>query len=389
MPPDEESPSIAAVCEALSWKVALREYWVVHERFGQRVADAVAVLLSKIKRESAEELTQLLDDLGPTTVSRILFAPETTCRLFFRREEATSNAEFLRDAVSAEECLVRGSSRSKPLWTALGDFCAPPPEGNSGLCRALASGIPVDFESPYALKISLDEDSGVTIRSESGESRVSLFTTREKQIAIDQMNEAFEMLLDASETAAEAVTAFTKVIVLRKDDNEPDGFSSSSAGQYTGRSMFVNAQHRQVRRGILADAILHEAIHSLLYMAERHDPWILADDLYFDTDVRIRSPWSGRLLRLRPYLQACFVWFGLYRFWSSERAHIVFGATDSEWLASRARKGFLGRSLLDPTAVWNDGIAESVRAAIARLQSAICSESSDNGLSRSGARRAE
>ena len=63
----------------------------------------------------------------------------------------------------------------------------------------------------------------------------------------------------------------------------------------------------------IAEALVHEAIHSLLYMQERCHPWVPAE-LYAPVP-RVVSPWRGRNLALRPFLQACFVWYGILQFW--------------------------------------------------------------------------
>jgi hypothetical protein len=62
----------------------------------------------------------------------------------------------------------------------------------------------------------------------------------------------------------------------------------------------------------LVDALVHEGVHSLLYMLEVSEPWFLAGRNGGD---RVRSPWTGASLPGHSFVHACFVWYALYHFW--------------------------------------------------------------------------
>jgi hypothetical protein len=61
--------------------------------------------------------------------------------------------------------------------------------------------------------------------------------------------------------------------------------------------------------------------------------------------VRIVSPWSGRTLHIHSFLHACFVWFGLSRFWEQAVADASLAQGEVDALRDQARLGF-GRPAL-------------------------------------------
>jgi hypothetical protein len=91
--------------------------------------------------------------------------------------------------------------------------------------------------------------------------------------------------------------------------------------------------------GAICDAIVHEAIHALVYRLEIIIP--LFTDSAAAAAARAESPWSGRSLDLLSLVHACFVWFGLWTFWTI-RPHAMPEAIE---LRNRAEHGFLGAPL--------------------------------------------
>jgi hypothetical protein len=63
----------------------------------------------------------------------------------------------------------------------------------------------------------------------------------------------------------------------------------------------------------LIDAIVHEATHAMIYMYEDIEQPACRR---YSKHHRLKSPWTGRVLTLDQYFQACFVWWGLYNLWS-------------------------------------------------------------------------
>ena len=140
--------------------------------------------------------------------------------------------------------------------------------------------------------------------------------------------------------------------------------------------MLANAHCESVDVVDVTDAIVHEAIHALLFMQERRKRWVLDEKLY-DSTPRSTSPWTGRELPLRAFLQANFVWYGLLNFWL--KTHSATLKTPVAWAPlerirskiSAASVGFLGVSLVDSVAEFKSEISTDILAAIDVMQSRV------------------
>ena len=106
----------------------------------------------------------------------------------------------------------------------------------------------------------------------------------------------------------------------------------------------------------LVDLIVHESIHSLLYMLERDVRFYLVDPGIHG----FQSPWSGRLLTLHSYTHACFVWYGLAHFWSAAGCQ-----EEARLLLRRALSGFAQDDLVKPI---RNFVTEEVVATISGMQ---------------------
>ena len=95
--------------------------------------------------------------------------------------------------------------------------------------------------------------------------------------------------------------------------------------------------------GALADALVHEAIHAILYSIECSNPLVSAAP----AGLLIRSPWSGNSLSIRTYLHACFVWYGLAKFWHAALPAEVFPAERVKQLLAKALSGFRRTNPID------------------------------------------
>jgi hypothetical protein len=120
----------------------------------------------------------------------------------------------------------------------------------------------------------------------------------------------------------------------------------------------------------IADAIVHEAIHALLYMQEQKKSWVYDPDLCKPIP-RVVSPWTGRHLALRPFLQACFVWYGLLHFWCLA---LSAGAFDSARIRERIVRsgiGFWDKPLLDYIDSYKAALCPDLLKAIQEMQSIV------------------
>jgi hypothetical protein len=106
-------------------------------------------------------------------------------------------------------------------------------------------------------------------------------------------------------------------------------------------------------------------------MLEKKDPWLLDEHIFFDESIRVESPWTGTQLLLRPFLQACFVWYGLLNFWSNPDVLSNLPETEVLHMARRAHVGFTKGSLVDKVKQWRNSIDTDVLDAIETLQQTV------------------
>jgi hypothetical protein len=171
--------------------------------------------------------------------------------------------------------------------------------------------------------------------------------------------EADGLLRRISPAAWDVVHRFAPIVVLRRDAAR-DEFLSSSSPRLPGRSVLINPQHAGLAE--LAEALLHEAIHAVLNAEQLVRPFVL--DHAGLAAQPLRSPWSGNTIAADALLEACFVWFGLVRFW---RCYTV----DGDALLRRAAGGFLRgdpAALLSP---YDASLARDVLPTIRSMQADI------------------
>ena len=119
----------------------------------------------------------------------------------------------------------------------------------------------------------------------------------------------------------------------------------------------------------IADSLVHEAIHSFIYVVEEEQPFI--PDRAAAETVKLISPWSGRALELHAFLHACFVWFGMWQFWRRALGSGVFPeARARRWMA-RSRAGFDHPSLLDDLHGVSAHVSQATRAVLFDLVQAV------------------
>jgi HEXXH motif-containing protein len=157
-----------------------------------------------------------------------------------------------------------------------------------------------------------------------------------------------------------------QTVLLRKVADQ-GSFASSSWPDRPGVIGIVNAHRPDLPGERLVDALVHESIHSLLYLVEAREPFYLSS--VARRAYTARSPWTGRDLSLHSYVHACFVWFGLWNFWRQASRDAEAAIIQNE-LANRARGGFRPRLL----AALGDGetlVAPAVRGAVAAMEACV------------------
>lgn len=338
---------LEGVLDVLKWETEQREVLdraelaytsLLTESLGHALGD-----LESTKPAIAEQIAELLASVDPDALRRVVTAPETSCRLLWNHPGVCDSHdfwEFLADSLQVE--LKRPSPLRAPdkapdssnveapvCWSALGDICVR--SDGSVAVQPPILGIAIDAESPYAVCFD-PAMSYVPMRlqyfRDPAEKQVALLKTESAMLALDGI----------SSIIAGFTRRFTLVANLLVD--EKAGFSSGSTNEYVGRSIFWNAHRESADVGALAEALVHEAIHSLLSMAQVTDPWFVSDNWLQSTRL-IESPWTGAQLRIEPFLQACFVWFGLAHFWVAAQGSTFFTTQRVEKGLAVCRNGFL------------------------------------------------
>jgi HEXXH motif-containing protein len=228
----------------------------------------------------------------------------------------------------------------------------------------LEDRIPLDMQSPHARSVDLVGGSRPVFPARPAPSA----ETRRQSVA--RVEAAWQGIRATPGSAADAVAAWTRVVVVQSEASGK--FWSGSNGQYIGRVVLANVDSPGTPVEDVADALVHEAIHGFLYMHECVQPWVRGYSLYTDEGAII-SPWSGALLPVRPFMQACFVWYGLAMFWAQHMDGDIFARDRARFLLFRAVTGFRKGALADHLQPWRDEVEPEMVELIAELQRIVIS----------------
>lgn len=354
---------IAEMPKVLQWEQGSETFARVHASYVELLLDKLGELIGLVQSqhtETADAIVDLLTRVSDTSLQRALCAPETSFRLLWpRRRDPTTRAHFIMDALRAE-LRREGKAESFIGWTALGDM-----EFRAGGVVIGPGGIeglmPIDFDSPFATALDFEGNAEVTAVSREP------LDSSERESVLRRIRDACDGIRRTDSHLLDFCVRFTKVLILQRDPELPEQFTSGSSGQYIGRSVLANPHLPSVSKIEVAEAIVHEAIHSLLYMQEQRAAWVANDDLY-GSQKRIYSPWTGNHLPLRPFMQAAFVWYGLLHFWANALLLEAFPRDPVQKRMAQATSGFIGPPLTSSVQPWEDGIAPELLHAINEMQ---------------------
>jgi len=343
------------------WLAAYREFLALaSDRLGHLMR-----MLQDLAPARAEILQSLLSVASDRVYTRLITAPEVTNRLLWS-SPSVENANFIIDVLQAELVAagILTKTTGQPLWAALGDFVVTP-AGDARYSLRIDEFMPIDIGSPFAETMAKGE--GFV---DAGTPETRAFATDECERIAGILKRTREALEATSEEAFHFVLTFNRVLILQKDLGAPETFASGSTGQYIGRSFIANPHLAFVDESQLADAIVHEAIHGFLYMLEIRVPWVFDRELYEPTPV-IYSPWTGNHLALRPFLQACFVWFGLAHFFAIALSRGTLPPRRAKDRLRLAVTGFLKGDLLLHLEAYRERVAPAIVTAIQEMQARV------------------
>jgi hypothetical protein len=354
--------SIEQMPEVLLWQDRPDILSSVHDAYVTLLEAELEPMLNA--GELSGRLTLEWSALPRPVQTALLTAPEVSFRLLEKTHSPSATAQFLFRCVEVEQ--VRAGLRDsipEPAWSALGDlYC-----GDRGEIHAypqLGNGMILDFGSPNTRNVEFGGKNDAPACDRQPFSEVEIRAVVEKL-------EAASRGLAALDPAIDSFTArFNKVFICQRDPAAPKSFSSGSTGQYVGRSFLTNPHLEWVSEVEIAEALVHEGIHSLLYMQERREPWIY-DPVADRPDAVIVSPWSGNVLSVRSYLQAAFVWYGLANLWAQALSNSTFIKARAISRFSIAVKGFLDGSVTDRLGERRSGINGSLIEAIDEMQATL------------------
>lgn len=354
--------------KVLNWSAETSVLQQVHDAYIALMSDSLGRMVGNICRENlplGEHLWATIRAADDDALMRVLMAPETSHHLLWSESHSLNEiATFLSRSFQAEAARTGYEIEfQEESWTALGDVGFFP-DGTVCSMPVLSGMMPLDFGSPYATKIDLSgaERSDFPIRSG--------FDLEEVSHVLNLLQIMQEHINSTSATVAQFIAQFNKVLVFQKDPENPEQLASGSSGQYVGRSFITNPHIATVDAAGLADAIVHEGIHALLYMQERQKRWVFNASLY-EPVARVESPWSGNWLPLRPFLQACFVWYGLLHFWCLALTCGTFQPDRVHTHIMRSLQGFLKGSLLNRISAYTTDISPDLLSAIQEMQAVV------------------
>ncbi len=315
-------------------------------------------------------LGALYDSLPPASRTRFLTAPETARRVFF----APSDVMFLLGALCAEARLLGDrSSLPRSVWTATGDWYIP--KGATGPTAVdehfdwtpdqvfhapmLGNGAPIDIVSPYARR--MHKRSKITT--------FAPFDAEDGRRAVATVREAMTGVTEVSAASSRVIDTFVRTLILERQLDAGSAFTSYSLRWLVGRTTLQLSIDYCATK--IANALVHEAIHTILYIIGHTLPNLQDENM--DPAYTIRSPWSGNELNPDSFAHAVFVWFGLWQFWREALDKATLFPRDKivERL-DKARRGFEGPDLelaLDANeAVLAPHIIASTRAMLAEIR---------------------
>ncbi|MBU0656067.1 MAG: hypothetical protein KJ914_13185 [Gammaproteobacteria bacterium] len=194
-------------------------------------------------------------------------------------------------------------------WTALTDreyF-----EGEENLTTTIANSIIVDFDSPQALRKDLTS-------SVFSETPLPVSKAIRAEI-IDKLSQAMVLIDAVASTAGQLIRNTTRCIRIRVSASE--NIAAETDPTTIGEMRLLNFHLADKDIYDVADALIHESLHSFLAMYELQNGGFVG---FNQTSlVRPVSPWSGNPIPYNAFTHAVYIYFALFEFYK-----LLFHAPD-------------------------------------------------------------
>ncbi|OAI57762.1 hypothetical protein AYO50_00015 [Acidobacteria bacterium SCGC AG-212-P17] len=331
--------------EVLRWEDSSFSATIRNEYYGhlmEGVEPAVAMLAS-FDPAAAEATQCLLEALTPAQLLDFISAPHIAAKIIspemFRRSEDQNL--FLKALGICAGCI----SDDVPLYNQRGEPI---------LSASLAP--PAD---PY--RVSFGGDLPVPFMDRGGNC-LSPVSTDDAERILGKVAGAGRLIQTVNENTHGFSIRHTEVLAFRYESEYPADFSSGSFQTLPGFSLICNCHLPAVSEPEVADAIIHEAIHSIIYQFEAFGEPLRRRDR--PADFQVISPWTGSRLGVESFAQACLVWYGLLHFWKMACDR----AGQPTALYERARKGFAALNYANICRSSEDYLSPHVASLLADLQ---------------------
>jgi hypothetical protein len=263
--------------------------------------------LEGVVKECAMRDQQLADALrrtGDEDVVAALLCPRVQWAISQTKDQQSIAVELLAEL-------------SNRLGQRTGCGSGPPDE------QVSIEGFVIDFDSSFELP-------GMTIRPAPTPSD-------RRRVECDRIKSAVVELRSAAAAASTFVTDMTTRFAIR-GAKDARFWVSGSLTEYPGMILLVNPWHARPDLASMIEVLVHESIHHAiaLFEATRHD--VIQN---VDRRTLHQSPWSGKRLTAHQFVEACFVWWGIYQLWAKWPAVSNVPVERAHALCQRALGGFV------------------------------------------------
>lgn len=168
---------------------------------------------------------------------------------------------------------------------------------------------------------------------------------------------AFDLIRSTSPSWFEFINDIQSECYLYSHSDPDASFFSSGSFRGLNGAFFIHAADNVTTQS-LAEAIVHEAIHTAIYLWEYRFGIILKIE---DEDELVISPWTQNTISKDNFAQAIFVWAGLVRFWKAAK----ISARGCQGHLDKALSGFksnaISRFIEANKNVMEEGVASAYR----------------------------
>jgi hypothetical protein len=347
----------------LRWDEATDEAASLRAAFEDNIETTVAS--DAFAEVAGPAVARALGALSASRLKEVLRSPQFVAQIIrWRRHGIPLDTAFLGETLLSE-LVLEGKISELPisLWSVRGDVKLVPEDGTVR-----------HYQTPWLIpdRIAIDENSLQTFPYDGESEKLLLPLADCDAIAVrERLTDCMNRLTAAVFPAFQFAQTFLTQVSLRFEPGAPTKVNSSSFSQYIGLALLVNPHLAGVDIEKLADSMVHESIHSMLFMLEELEPPFLLDPM--SAKIMVKSPWSGNVINLHAYLHACLVWYALFWFWLHAASTGKFSAERCAAFREKARSGFRHQpsqliaqyhKLCSPQIVSHLRIVESIMAAL-------------------------